>query len=93
MLDLEVTPNRPDALGLLGLARDLHALGYALVEPEAALKAEALPLPFALKVEDPEGAPHFTLGYAFGLRVAPSPSGCSGPSSPRACGPSTTSWT
>lgn len=73
VLDLEVTPNRPDALGLLGLARDLHALGYALVEPEAALKAEALPLPFALKVEDPEGAPHFTLGYAFGLRVAPSP--------------------
>ena len=73
VLDLEVTPNRPDALGLLGLARDFHALGYALVEPEAALKAEALPLPFALKVEDPEGAPHFTLGYAFGLRVAPSP--------------------
>lgn len=73
VLDLEVTPNRPDALGLLGLARDLHALGYALVEPEAALRAEALPLPFALKVEDPEGAPHFTLGYAFGLRVAPSP--------------------
>ncbi len=73
VLDLEVTPNRPDALGLLGLARDLHALGYALVEPEAALKAEALPLPFSLRVEDPEGAPHFTLGYAFGLKVGPSP--------------------
>ncbi|MGC8968540.1 MAG: phenylalanine--tRNA ligase subunit beta [Thermus sp.] len=73
VLDLEVTPNRPDALGLLGLARDLHALGYALVEPEVNLKAEAIPLPFALEVEDPEGAPHFTLGYAFGLKVAPSP--------------------
>ncbi|MGC8876793.1 phenylalanine--tRNA ligase subunit beta [Thermus sp.] len=73
VLDLEVTPNRPDALGLLGLARDLHALGYALVEPEVDLKAEAVPLPFALEVEDPEGAPHFTLGYAFGLKVAPSP--------------------
>ncbi|SDF08357.1 phenylalanyl-tRNA synthetase beta subunit [Thermus arciformis] len=73
VLDLEVTPNRPDALGLLGLARDLHALGYALVEPEAALRAEALPLPFALRVEDPEGAPHFTLAYAFGLKVGPSP--------------------
>jgi len=73
VLDLEVTPNRPDALGLLGLARDLHALGYALVEPEAALKAEAIPLPFGLRVEDPGGAPHFTLGYAFGLKVAPSP--------------------
>ncbi|GAA5334445.1 MULTISPECIES: phenylalanine--tRNA ligase subunit beta [Thermus] len=73
VLDLEVTPNRPDALGLLGLAYDLHALGYALEEPKADLKAEAVPLPFGLRVEDPEGAPHFTLGYAFGLQVGPSP--------------------
>ncbi len=73
VLDIEVTPNRPDALGLLGLARDLHALGYALVEPEARYRAEPVPLPFRLEVEDPLGAPHFTLGYAFGLKVAPSP--------------------
>ncbi|GGM92545.1 phenylalanine--tRNA ligase beta subunit [Thermus composti] len=73
VLDLEVTPNRPDALGILGLAYDLHALGYALKEPEAPLATEAVPLPFGLKVEDPLGAPHFTLGYAFGLKVGPSP--------------------
>ena len=73
VLDLEVTPNRPDALGLLGLARDLHALGYALMEPEARYRAEPAPLPFRLEVEDPLGAPHFTLGYAFGLKLAPSP--------------------
>jgi phenylalanyl-tRNA synthetase beta chain len=73
VMEIEVTPNRPDALGLLGLARDLHALGYALVEPQALYRAEALPLPFRLEVEDPLGAPHFTLAYAFGLRVGPSP--------------------
>ncbi|MCH1927141.1 hypothetical protein L6232_20210, partial [Shewanella sp. C31] len=73
VLDLEVTPNRPDALGLLGLAWDLHALGYALVEPKADYRAEAVPLPFGLRVEDPEGAPHFTLAYAVGLKVGPSP--------------------
>ncbi|WP_018460899.1 phenylalanine--tRNA ligase subunit beta [Thermus oshimai] len=73
VLELEVTPNRPDALGLLGLARDLHALGYALEVPEYPLRAEPVPIPFGLKVEDPEGAPRFTLGYAFGLKVGPSP--------------------
>lgn len=73
VLEIEVTPNRPDALGLLGLARDLHALGYALQIPEFPLKTEPVPLPFGLRVEDPEGAPRFTLGYAFGLRLGPSP--------------------
>lgn len=73
VLDLEVTPNRPDALGLLGLALDLHALGYALQLPEVRLEGERVPLPFGLRVEDLEAAPHFTLAYAFGLRVGPSP--------------------
>lgn len=73
VLDLEVTPNRPDALGLLGLAYDLHALGYALELPQVALATEEVPLPFGLQVEDPVGAPRFTLAYAFGLRVGPSP--------------------
>ncbi|WP_234554123.1 phenylalanine--tRNA ligase subunit beta [Thermus caliditerrae] len=73
VLDIEVTPNRPDALGILGLALDLHALGYSLVLPEVRLETENVPIPFGLQVEDPKGAPHFTLSYAFGLQVGPSP--------------------
>ncbi|KPD26646.1 hypothetical protein AN926_10065, partial [Thermus scotoductus] len=73
MLDIEVTPNRPDALGILGLAFDLHALGYSLILPEVRLGTEKVPLPFGLRVEDPRGALHFTLSYAFGLQVGPSP--------------------
>lgn len=73
VLDIEVTPNRPDALGILGLAFDLHALGYSLILPEVRLGTEKVPLPFGLRVEDPRGALHFTLSYAFGLQVGPSP--------------------
>ncbi len=73
VLDLEVTPNRPDALGVLGLAYDLHALGYALEVPDYPLRTTPLPFPFGLKVEEPELAPFFSLGYARGLRPGPSP--------------------
>ena len=73
VLEVEVTPNRPDALGVYGLARDLSALGIALLPPEAEPIGEEVPLPFRAEVEDEEGAPHFTLSYAYGLRIAPSP--------------------
>ena len=73
VLVVEVTPNRPDALGVYGLARDLSALGLALLPPETQFLGEKTPLPFRAEVEDEEGAPHFTLSYAWGIRVAPSP--------------------
>ncbi|KGQ22389.1 phenylalanine--tRNA ligase subunit beta [Thermus filiformis] len=73
VLAVDITPNRPDALGVFGLARDLSALGLELVIPETGFAGEDVPLPFRAQVEDEEGAPHFTLSYAFGLRVGPSP--------------------
>ncbi|MGQ9692398.1 MAG: phenylalanine--tRNA ligase subunit beta [Thermaceae bacterium] len=72
VLVVEVTPNRPDALGIFGLARDLSALGMDLAFPEAEVQGADLPLPFRAEVEDERDAPHFTLSYAR-LKVGPSP--------------------
>jgi phenylalanyl-tRNA synthetase beta chain len=63
VLDLEITPNRPDCLGLLGIAREVAAL-YGLplrrpeveltpVGPEAATEA-------AIEVRDAEACPRYT---------------------------------
>jgi phenylalanyl-tRNA synthetase beta chain len=57
VLEIEVTPNRPDALGLLGLARDLHALGYALGSPRSPTGPRPCPFPSAWRWKTPWAPP------------------------------------
>lgn len=77
VFDLEITPNRPDALCHVGIARELAAwyrveLNYpsvALPEGDAALSS----LIEALFIEEAERCPHY-LGYSIrGVGVADSP--------------------
>lgn len=67
VLDLAVTPNRPDALGISGLARDLAAgdIGKLIDRPIAPLKG-SFPCPVEVKL-DFEGTE--SLCPAFGLRL------------------------
>lgn len=77
MIHIKVTPNRPDALGVRGIARDLAARGLGLLK--------ALPIPaitggFASPVTvriDPalkdKGCPHFAGRTIRGVRNGPSP--------------------
>jgi phenylalanyl-tRNA synthetase beta chain len=82
VLDLDVPANRPDALCMAGVARDLAAvLGLPFVRPQD-LPAPAggavpeldpsLPPP-ALEVEDPGRCPRFTATVVAGVAAGPSP--------------------
>jgi phenylalanyl-tRNA synthetase beta chain len=76
VLELEITPNRPDCLGVYGVARELHAASGAplAVEPWS----EDAGLPGALDgvqvaVECPELCPRFTARLFEEVTIAPSP--------------------
>ncbi|MBA3509520.1 MAG: phenylalanine--tRNA ligase subunit beta, partial [Thermoleophilaceae bacterium] len=73
VLELEITPNRPDCLSILGVALELHAVtGGELVAPEEeALESEP---PGAVPIEiDPEICRRFSAVAYEDVRIAPSP--------------------
>jgi phenylalanyl-tRNA synthetase beta chain len=72
VLELEVTPNRPDMLGYRGVAREVAALTQVeanLVSP--AIVAEK-PAAEAVRLED-AGCPFYTARIIRGVKVGPSP--------------------
>ncbi len=73
VIEIEITPNRPDWLSVYGVARDLAALGLFLVEPSPHPKTTPIPFPFGVWIEDTKACDRFTLFYARGVRVGPSP--------------------
>lgn len=75
VLEVEITPNRPDWLSVLGVARDLAALGYTLHPPQPQPRTVALELPFTVEVEDTLGCDRFTLSYLRGIQIEASPPG------------------
>ncbi len=74
-LDIEVTSNRPDCLGLLGIAREVAAITRSKLHlPKADYTPEKVPVDFKVKVEDSELCPHYTARIIRGVKVGPSPS-------------------
>jgi phenylalanyl-tRNA synthetase beta chain len=76
VLELEITPNRPDCLGVYGVARELHAAtGAALAEqPWSEDLGSAGPLDgVEVRVECPELCPRFTARVFEDVTVGPSP--------------------
>ncbi len=78
VLELEITPNRPDCLGLYGVAREVHAAtGAALAPPPWADDPGSLepldPRVAAVVVEDPDLCPRFTARVFEGVQLGPSP--------------------
>src|SRR5437899_4922805 len=76
VFELNVTPNRPDALSHLGIAREVHALtGAALRVPQPRLaeggkRIDALA---RVAVEDAKRAPRYLARVIEGVRIGPSP--------------------
>jgi phenylalanyl-tRNA synthetase beta chain len=77
VIHLKITPNRPDALGVRGIARDLAARGLGVLKP---LEVPAVPAAFACPVRvvidpalKPRGCPHFAVRVIRGVRNGPSP--------------------
>lgn len=75
ILELEITPNRGDCLGMIGVAREVAALlGKELRLPEAGLTRTGVSNPVNVVLEDPSGCPRFFAGYAEAVALGPSPS-------------------
>jgi phenylalanyl-tRNA synthetase beta chain len=74
VLDVAVTPNRADCLGVHGIARDLSAaqLGTLKEDTIKPIKGE-FPCPVAVKIEEPSLCPAFALRLVRGVKNGPSP--------------------
>lgn len=76
VLTLEITPNRPDLLGLIGIAREVAALSGAklkLPAPNPANAAQGAQPDFSVVVEDASACPRYVARALAGAKVAPSP--------------------
>jgi phenylalanyl-tRNA synthetase beta chain len=76
VLEIEITPNRPDCLSVIGVARELAALtGARFTYPVIRLAESDVPVESLVRVriEDPDLCHRFTARVIDGLRVAPSP--------------------
>ena len=74
ILDLEITPNRPDCMGMIGVAREVAALlGNELQIPE--LPTEPIPFgdgPVKVRLTDAQGCPRYVAHLIEGVAVGPS---------------------
>lgn len=72
--DLEVNPNRPDAMSVAGVARDLAArlrLPFQIPTPD--IKAPASRPPVTIDIQDPDFCGHFTVMTMGDVKVGESP--------------------
>lgn len=76
VLTIEVTPNRPDCLSLIGIAREVAALyGTRLKLPAFACAETGAPIESAARVtvEDTEACPRYTARVLHDVRIGPAP--------------------
>ncbi|MEA2387693.1 MAG: phenylalanyl-tRNA synthetase beta chain, partial [Thermoleophilaceae bacterium] len=73
VLDLEIAPNRPDCLGVYGVAREVHAIADApLLDEPADVEADG-DLEVPIEIADPEICMRFTARVFEDVKVGPSP--------------------
>ena len=74
VFDVAITPNRPDCMGVYGIARDLAAAGLGTLKP---LRDDSFagdyPCPVEIRTVDPEGCPAFYGRVIRGVKNGPSP--------------------
>jgi phenylalanyl-tRNA synthetase beta chain len=76
VLELEVTPNRPDCLSIRGLAREIGAVfGRRVKYPEYSAPGEVPPASDLVRVtiDDPAGCPRYVAMVIEGIEIGPSP--------------------
>lgn len=74
VIDFEVTPNRPDWLGVKGIARDLAAAGAGeFIDNPVRKVAGSYDCPIKIEVNDPEACPVFAGALIRGVKNGPSP--------------------
>ncbi len=78
VFEIGITPNRPDALGVAGIARDLEAAGLGKVKPVTYdVPSSSFPCPVKVKLDFDASVedlcPAFGLRYVRGVKNGPSP--------------------
>src|SRR6201989_1205848 len=74
VIDFEVTPNRPDWLGVAGIARDLAAAGLGKLKDRTPKPvAGAYPCPIEIRIGDAGACPAFAGRLIRGVKNGPSP--------------------
>ena len=76
LYDLEINPNRPDAMSVAGVARDLAArldLPFAIPEPQVEVVAGDAASRLSIEILDPDLCGRFHARVIDGVRVEPSP--------------------
>ena len=76
VIEIAITPNRPDALGVRGIARDLAARGLGTLKPLAidpVPGAFPCPVSVAIDADTLDGCPHFAGRVIRGVKNGPSP--------------------
>src|ERR1051325_11802273 len=74
VLDIKVTPNRADCLGVRGIARDLAAAAMGQLKPLDTTPVEGrFRSPIAIHIEDRKACPLFLGRHIRGLKNGPSP--------------------
>ena len=76
VFDIEVTPNRPDWLSVIGIAREISALtGNPIRLPEVTVQesGDSVEKLTSVKVEAPDLCPRYTARVIRGVKIGPSP--------------------
>ena len=76
VVEFEITPNRPDCLSVIGLAREASAtlnLPLTLHKPEVKGCEDSIENHVAVRIEEPELCPRYTARMVRNVKIAPSP--------------------
>jgi len=76
IFELEITPNRPDCLSMIGIARELAALyNRPLKKPEANITASGADVTreASVSVENQQDCPRYTARVLHNIKIGPSP--------------------
>ncbi|WP_020585392.1 phenylalanine--tRNA ligase subunit beta [Desulfobacter curvatus] len=81
VFEIDLTPNRPDCLSLIGVAREIGAFTDPqnkvtlpdVTFPEAQMDSRSLHDFVTVEIEDPQLCPRYTAGMLFDVTVGPSP--------------------
>jgi phenylalanyl-tRNA synthetase beta chain len=74
VIEIAITPNRPDALGVRGVARDLVAAGLGALKPDPAREFEGKgECPVKIRVDETDMCPAFAGVLIRGVKNGPSP--------------------
>ena len=74
VIDFEVTPNRPDWLGVAGIARDLAATGIGRLKDLSVAPVEgSFPCPVRIDIKTPDACPLFAGRVIKSVKNGPSP--------------------